>query len=98
MMLNYIEMSDLLQFQAQMPDSREKELLHKVLFEYSKYCRCGTVEDCEQRKEWMTYSIDDIRVAFSKMVKGFQEEVEFIRAEESRPKKRGRPKKAKDGD
>lgn len=96
-MLNYIEMSDLRQFQGEMPDCREKELLHKVLFEYNEYCECGTVEDCKQRKEWMSYSIDTIREAFAKMVKGFQEEVEIIREDEKRKKKRGRPPKNRGG-
>lgn len=95
-MLNYIEKSDLWQFQMQMPECREKELLHKVLFEYDEYCECGTVEDCQQRKAWMSYSIDDIRSAFYKMVKGMREEVDAVRAETAAPKKRGRPPKIKE--
>lgn len=99
-MLNYIELSDLWQYQKAMPDCREKELLHKLLFEYSRYAECGTYEECEQRKEWMSYSIDDMRDMFTKLVKGMREEVEYIRSEyvpKPKPKKSGRKPK-KDGE
>ena len=96
-MLNMFEMSDLLHFQESLPESKEKELLNLLLFEYGQYIRCGTVEDCEQRIEWMSYSIEDIRNSFNSIVKGLREEVENIRTFETTPpnKKRGRPCKDK---
>lgn len=96
-MLNMFEMSDLLHFQESLPESKEKELLDQLLFEYDQYIRCGTVEDCKQRMEWMSYSIDDIRKNFNFIVKELREEVEIIRTNEVIPpnKKRGRPRKDK---
>ncbi len=88
-MLNFIEMSDMWQFQMEMPDCKEKELLHTVLWEYEKYTRVGTTQEVEDMKEWMGLSINDIRRNFNRTVKGLREEVEYIRED----KKRGRPKK-----
>lgn len=95
-MLNTLQISDLITYQQKMPDCPEKELLNQILWEYSKYTECGTIEDCQQRKEWMGFSIDDIRKKFNTMVKGMREEVEFIR-EDNQPGKRGRPPKKQDG-
>ena len=104
-MLNYIEMSDLWQYKDSLPDGRIKELLNNVLFEYSRYTECGTPEDCKDRLEWMNMSYEDIRKKFNFIVKGFREEVEYIREDANRkaeakykpaPKKRGRPKKVKE--
>ena len=89
-MMDTMQMSDLLTYQQKMPDCPEKELLHQLLWEYGKYTECGTIEDCQQRKEWMELSVDDIRKKFNTMVKGMREEVEYIR-EDSLPAKRGRP-------
>lgn len=92
-MLNVMQMSDLLTFQQNMPDGREKDLLNQLLWEYGKYTECGTIEDCQQRKEWMSMSIDDIRKNFFQTVKGMREEVEYIREDAQAPAKRGRPPK-----
>lgn len=78
-MLNYIQMSDLWQFQMEMPDCPEKELLHTVLFEYNQYTQIGSVKDCQNMKEWLSLSINDIRVKFNSFVKEMQQEVEYIR-------------------
>ena len=96
-MLNVLEISDLYKFEESLPESKEKDLLCKLLFEYVQYSECGTVEDCMARKEWMSYSIDDIRKNFTSIVKGLREEVAYIRedAELSHKRKRGRPKRRK---
>lgn len=80
-MLDIFEMSDLLQYQKEMPEGREKELLHKLLFEYGRYADCGTYEDCESRKEWFSYSLEHIMQNFNKTVKLLREEVAYIRSE-----------------
>lgn len=96
-MLDTMQMSDLLTFQQNMEAGKEKELLHLLLWEYRKYAECGTIEDCQQRKEWMEMSIEDIREKFAAMVKGMREEVEYIRDDAKAPSKRGRPPKRDSG-
>ena len=80
-MLDVIEMDELWKFQMSLPDGTEKDLLHKLLFEYSRYANCGTYEDCESRKEWFSYSLEHIMQNFNKTVKLLREEVAYIRAE-----------------
>ena len=95
-MLNKFEISDLMQFQESLPESREKELLNRLLLEYGQYTQCGTVEDCKQRMDWMSLSLDDIRNNFNSFVKEMREEVEIIRRTESdnqEKRKKGRPRK-----
>ena len=94
-MLNYLQMSDLWQYQAQMPDCKEKELLHTVLFEYSQYTEVGSPQEVKNMADWMNLSVNDIRRKFNAIVKGLQEEVEYIRETERRnaERKRGRPRK-----
>ena len=92
-MLDTLQMSDLLTYQQKMPDCPEKELLNQLLWEYRKYAECGTIEDCQQRKEWMSLSIDDIRKNFFQTIKGMRQEVEYIREDAQAPAKRGRPAK-----
>lgn len=104
-MLNMIEMSDLWQYKDSLPDGRIKELLNNLLFEYNQYTECGTPEDCKQRMEWMKMSPEDIRKNWNTILKGMQQEIEYIREDAERkaeqkyrpePKKRGRPKKVKE--
>ena len=95
-MLNVYQMSDLWQFKDQLEDCKIKDLLNTVLFEYSEYSECGTVEDCKFRKELCSMSLEDIGDRFNKIVKGLREEVEFIRQEANKPPKRGRPPKRSD--
>lgn len=86
-MLSMHEMSKLYSFQESMFESDEKELLNKLLFEYAQYTKCGTVEECQNRKEWMSMSIDDIRKNFNSLVTGLRDEVENIRNEQQVSKK-----------
>lgn len=107
-MLNMIEMSDMWQFKNSLPDGREKELLNRVLFDYSRYMDCGTPEECRDRLEWMQMSPEDIRQKFNYLVKHTKDEIEYIREEADRkaeakykptPKKRGRkPKEDKENE
>ena len=101
-MLNFIEMSDMWQFKNSLPDGHEKELLNRVLFEYSQYTDCGTPEDCKNRLEWMQMTPEDMRQKFNYIAKQMRDEVDFIREEAERkaeakykpvPKKRGRKPK-----
>lgn len=94
-MLNYLQMSDLWQYQTQMPDCKEKELLHTVLFEYSQYIEVGSPQEVQNMADWLNFSINDIRKKFNAIIKGLQEEVEYIREDATKPKKRGRPRKEK---
>lgn len=95
-MLNYIEMSELWQFTDGMPESREKDLLKRLLFEYEEYSKLGTHEECRQRKEWMSYSPEQIRALFADLAKHHQEEKALwfkSQPELKIKKKRGRPPK-----
>ena len=65
---------------SNLPDCEERELLFKLLCEYVEYKECGTPEECIQRKEWMSMSIDDIREGFNNFTKEMRKEVELIRA------------------
>lgn len=87
-MLNMHEMCELYLFQESLPDCREKELLNNLLFEYNQYTQCGTVEECMSRKEWMSYSIDDIRTNFNNTIKALRDEVAVIRNEKTVYRKR----------
>lgn len=77
---------------------QQRNLLDQLLFEYEQYRKCGTPEDCQQRKEWMEMSFEDIRNHFNDIVKGLQNEVKQIKEEaaKSNNKKCGRPKKTDD--
>lgn len=91
-----LEMSDLWQFKDSLPDGEIKELLNNALFDLSLYQRCGTPQDCENRLEWLSYSIEDIRNHYNALAKEMHDYVETII---NPPKKRrGRPPKSKDGE
>lgn len=93
-MLSSYDISDLLQFSDKMENCNEKILLNTLLFEYQRYRRCGTIEECMERKEWFSLSMDDIRYKFNQLAKVAKEEIEAVRFEQSiKPKKRGRPRK-----
>lgn len=96
-MLNVLEISDLKTYALRMVDSREKELLKTLLFEYEEYIKCGTPDECQQRIEWMSFSIEDIRKKYVSFVKEMREYVaeEIEYAHTHKPKKRGRPPKEK---
>ncbi len=57
------------------------KLLDDIIYEYCQYRRCGSPEDCEQRKEWMEMSIEDIRKSFNKTLEALRAEVLDIRRE-----------------
>lgn len=93
-MISDVEYLSACQFVNDMPDSHEKAVLARLLIDYDNYTKCGTVEECQSRKEWMSYSLDDVRTKFSKIVQGLRDEVEYIKETYTPPKpKRGRPKK-----
>lgn len=57
------------------------ELLDDIVYEYCQYRRCGSPEDCEQRKEWMEMSYEDIRKSFNETLDALRSEVRNIRRE-----------------
>ena len=57
------------------------ELLDDIIYEYCQYRRCGSPEDCEQRKEWMEMSYEDIRKSFNETLDALRSEVRNIRRE-----------------
>ena len=71
---------------------QQRQLLEQLLFEYEEYRKCGTLDDCQQRKEWFDMSFEDVRKSFNSIVKGLRDEVQNIREEDAKPKtkKRGR--------
>lgn len=76
-----------------MPDGEIKDIYFQLINEYEKYIECGSPEECMQRKEWMSMSIDDVRVEFNNFVKAMRHEVEIIRADTKSNKK---PRKIKE--
>ena len=57
------------------------ELIDDIIYEYCQYRRCGSPEDCEQRKEWMEMSYEDIRKSFNETLDALRSEVRNIRRE-----------------
>lgn len=84
---------------SSLSDVKRKKALDNLLFEYRQYIRCGSPEECVQRKEWMEMSYEDIMENFNNTVKAFQKEASDIRESYADPKpakkKVGRPKKKK---
>lgn len=95
-MLSNSQISKSWLYVSNLPDCDERELLFKLLREYIEYKECGTPEECIQRKEWMSMSIDDIRVNFNSFVKEMQNEVKCIREEVKTTKKKSGKKKKED--
>lgn len=62
-----------------MPDGEIKDIYIQLIDEYEKYIECGSPEECMQRKEWMSMSIEDVRVNFNNFIKEMRKEVEIIR-------------------
>lgn len=62
-------------------NDRQRVLFNQLLFEYDQYKKCGTPDDCQQRKEWMRMPFEDIRDNFNDIVKGLQNEVKQIKEE-----------------
>lgn len=95
-MLSNSNMFKLWTYVSDLQDCEEKTLLFDLITEYKKYTDCGTPEECMQRKEWMSMSIDDIRVNFNSFVKEMQNEVKCIREEVKTTKKKSGRKKKED--
>ena len=95
-LLNDLDIDDLRAFNDSMLNCLEKDLLHKALFELTQYRSLGTVDELQSMKEWMDYSINDMRKGMISFVHGMREVVESYR---NPPKKhRGRPKKVVNND
>lgn len=58
---------------SSLSDVKRKKALNNLLFEYRQYMRCGSPEECAQRKEWMQMSYEDIRENFNNTVKHYKE-------------------------
>lgn len=79
-MLNYNEI-DVLKDTCNELVEPMNELLEQMIYEYEQYIKCGTPEDCMQRKEWMEMSYEDIRKNFNDTVRALQREVTNIKEE-----------------
>ena len=90
-----LDMTSLFDFYKKTPESEEKKLLLKAYMELKAYRNCGTVQECESRKEWMSLSLDDIRENLHEFMRQIREEHEWS----MQKRKRGRPrKKEEDGE
>lgn len=95
MILSLIEISDAAVYIASLPDGKGKDLLNRMLFDYGRYVRVGSPEECEDMQEWMDMSINDLRKNFNSVCKGLREQVEIEIKSMNAPKRRGRPPKDK---
>lgn len=98
-MLDCKDLVELQDFCDSLSDVRRRNLLSQLILEYGQYKRCGSPEDCAQRKEWMQMSYEDIMANFNSIVGAMRKEVADIKTEtvvEKKPKKRGRPRKMKE--
>ena len=102
-MLSNSQIHKVSKYYLDLPDCEERDLFFKLISEYEDYKKCGTPEECMQRKEWMSMPIDDIRKGFNSFINEMKKEVEIIRAGSrvndaaSKIKRgRGRPKKIKE--
>lgn len=95
-MLSYKDLNTLQNYCDTLADPEIQIILDQLIHEYCRYKQSGSPEDCAQRKEWMEMSYEDIRNNFNDIVQGLRNEVAEIKKEaasETKPKKRGRPKK-----
>ena len=95
-MLSYKDLNTLQNYCGTLTDPEIRIILDQLIHEYCQYKQSGSPEDCAQRKEWMEMSYEDIRNRFNDIVQGLRNEVAEIKKEaaaETKPKKRGRPKK-----
>lgn len=100
-MLDYKDLAELQDFCDSLSDVRRRNLLSQLILEYGQYKRCGSPEDCAQRKEWMEMSYEDIRMSFNEKIQALRNEVSDMKREaaaEPKPKKRGRPRNKKTED
>ena len=95
-MLSYKDLNTLQKYCDTLNDPEIRRMLDQLIHEYCQYKQSGSPEDCAQLKEWMEMSYEDIRNRFNDIVQDLRNEVAVIKnksAEETKPKKRGRPKK-----
>ena len=95
-MLSYKDLSTLQNYCNTLTDPEIRIPLDHLIHEYCQYKQSGSPKDCAQRKEWMEMSYEDIRNKFNVIVQDLRNEVAVIKKEcasETKPKKRGRPKK-----
>ena len=82
------KMSLLLSFCDSLQDEELRETFSDALMELAAYRRCGSVEDCQSRMEWMSFSMDDVRKKFIDFVRMMQQEVEEDRKYTARRRKK----------
>ena len=95
-MLSYKDLNTIQNYCDTLTDPEIRRMLDQLIHEYCQYKQSGSPEDCAQRKEWMEMSYEDIRNRFNDIVQDLRNEVAVIKKEyasETKPKKRGRPKK-----
>ena len=95
-MLSCKDLATLQNYCDTLTDPEIQIILDQLIHEYCRYKESGSPEDCAQRKEWMEMSYEDIRNRFNDIVQGLRNEVAEIKKEaaaETKPKKRGRPRK-----
>lgn len=95
-MLSCKDLTTLQNYCDTLTDPEIRIILDQLIHEYCQYKQSGSPKDCAQRKEWMEMSYEDIRNRFNDIVQGLRNEVAEIKKEaasETKPKKRGRPKK-----
>ena len=95
-MLSYKDLNTIQNYCDTLTDPEIRRMLDQLIHEYCQYKQSGSPEDCAQRKEWMEMSYEDIRNRFNDIVQDLRNEVAEIKKEaasETKPKKRGRPKK-----
>lgn len=80
-MLDYKDLAELQYFCDSLSDVRRRNLLSQLILEYGQYKRCGSPEDCAQRKEWMEMSYEDIRMRFNEKIQALRNEVSDMKRE-----------------
>lgn len=71
-MLDYKDLAELQDFCDSLSDIRRRNLLSQLILEYGQYKRCGSPEDCAQRKEWMEMSYEDIRMSLNEKIQALR--------------------------
>lgn len=80
-------MSVLWDFCNSLEDKELKEAFSDALNELSAYRSCGSVEECESRKEWMSFSLDDVRRKYIEFVRMMRSEMELDKKNKGRKRK-----------
>ncbi len=95
-MLDYKDLSEMSAYCDSISDDRLRRMFNQMIIEYGRYKRCGSPADCEQRKEWLEMSYEDIRIRFNEIIQALRNEVADIKKQEAtnnlKPKKCKRKK------